>query len=92
MSRYCWYPKWYPSFAKTRQEHESHHVTCYLYSLYAIHFRCGPSFGEGQALKTLREAFQKGYPPEDAENDPELKDLRARPAFTNLVKEFGGKK
>jgi hypothetical protein len=45
-----------------------------------------------EALKTLREAFQKGYPPEDAENDLELKDLRARPAFTNLVKEFGGKK
>jgi len=40
------------------------------------------------ALKSLREAFQKGYPPDDAENDPELKDLRARPEFGNLVKEF----
>jgi tetratricopeptide (TPR) repeat protein/TolB-like protein len=41
-----------------------------------------------EALKTLREAFQRGYPPDDAENDPELKDLRARPEFGNLVKEF----
>jgi len=40
------------------------------------------------ALKSLREAFQKGYPPDDGENDPELKDLRARPEFGNLVKEF----
>jgi eukaryotic-like serine/threonine-protein kinase len=44
-----------------------------------------------EALKTLREAFQKGYPPNDAQNDPELKDLRARPEFGNLVKEFNRK-
>jgi len=44
-----------------------------------------------EALKTLREAFQKGYPPDDAENDPELKDLRARPEFGDLVKEFSRK-
>jgi serine/threonine-protein kinase len=44
-----------------------------------------------EALKTLREAFHKGYPPNDAENDPELKDLRARPEFGNLVKEFSSK-
>jgi hypothetical protein len=44
-----------------------------------------------EALKTLREAFQKGYPPDDAENDPALKDLRARPEFGNLVKEFSRK-
>jgi serine/threonine-protein kinase len=41
-----------------------------------------------EALKTLREAFEKGYPPDDAENDPELKDLRARPEFRDLVKQF----
>jgi tetratricopeptide (TPR) repeat protein/TolB-like protein len=46
---------------------------------------------EDEALKTLREAFQKGYPPDDAENDPELKDLRARAEFGNLVKQFSGK-
>jgi eukaryotic-like serine/threonine-protein kinase len=44
-----------------------------------------------EALKTLREAFQKGYPPDDAENDPELKSLRSRPQFENLVREFRGK-
>lgn len=41
-----------------------------------------------EALKTLRNAFRKGYPPDDAENDPELKDLRTRPEFGGLVKEF----
>ena len=43
------------------------------------------------ALKTLREAFQKGYPPSDAENDPELKSLRSRPEFEKVVTEFRGK-
>jgi serine/threonine-protein kinase len=45
-----------------------------------------------EALKTLREAFEKGYLPNDAENDPELKDLRTRPEFRDLVKEFSGKR
>jgi tetratricopeptide (TPR) repeat protein/predicted Ser/Thr protein kinase len=44
-----------------------------------------------EALKTMREAFQKGYPTADAENDPELKDLRALPEFEGLVKEFSKK-
>jgi eukaryotic-like serine/threonine-protein kinase len=44
-----------------------------------------------EALKTMREAFQKGYPPDDAENDPELKNLRALPEFESLVREFGKK-
>jgi serine/threonine protein kinase/Flp pilus assembly protein TadD len=44
-----------------------------------------------EALKTLREAFQKGYPPDDAENDPELSSLRSRPQFGQLVREFSGK-
>jgi DNA invertase Pin-like site-specific DNA recombinase len=43
------------------------------------------------ALKALREAFQKGYPPEEARSDPELKSLEGRPEFTNLLKEFSGK-
>jgi tetratricopeptide (TPR) repeat protein/predicted Ser/Thr protein kinase len=41
-----------------------------------------------EALKTMREAFQKGYPTADAENDPELKNLRALPEFESLVREF----
>ncbi len=44
-----------------------------------------------EALKTLREAFRKGYPPDDAENDPELKSLWTRPEFEKLVREFRGK-
>jgi serine/threonine-protein kinase len=44
-----------------------------------------------EAVKSLREAFEKGYPTDDAENDPELKDLRARPEFANLVKQFSRK-
>jgi eukaryotic-like serine/threonine-protein kinase len=44
-----------------------------------------------EALKSLKEAFQKGYSPEDARNDPELKSLEGRPEFDKLLKEFGGK-
>jgi len=43
-----------------------------------------------QALKALRGAFEKGYSPEEARNDPELKSLEDRPEFTNLLKEFSG--
>jgi len=44
-----------------------------------------------EALKALREAFQKGYSPEEARNDPELKSLESRPEFDNLLKEFSSK-
>jgi eukaryotic-like serine/threonine-protein kinase len=44
-----------------------------------------------EALKPLRQAFQKGYSPEEARNDPELKSLADRPEFTNLLKQFSGK-
>jgi hypothetical protein len=43
-----------------------------------------------EALKALREAFQKGYSPEEARNDPELKSLEGRPEFGELLKEFSG--
>ena len=44
-----------------------------------------------EALKSLKEAFQKGYSPEEARNDPELKKLEGRPEFEKLLKEFSGK-
>jgi tetratricopeptide (TPR) repeat protein len=40
------------------------------------------------ALNALREAFQKGYSPEEARNDPELKSLEAHPEFGELLKAF----
>jgi len=44
-----------------------------------------------EALKVLREAFQKGYPIEEAKNDPELKSMWTFPEFESLVKEFSKK-
>jgi tetratricopeptide (TPR) repeat protein len=40
------------------------------------------------ALKSLRLALQKGYPAQEAWNDPELQKLQALPQFAQLVKEF----
>jgi len=44
-----------------------------------------------EALKILREAFQKGYSPNEARNDPELNSLEGRPEFDKLLKEFSGR-
>jgi serine/threonine-protein kinase len=44
------------------------------------------------ALKALGKAYQKGYSPEEARNDPELKSLEGRPDFERLLKEFSGKR
>jgi eukaryotic-like serine/threonine-protein kinase len=44
-----------------------------------------------EALKSLKEAFQRGYSPEEARNDPELKSLEGRPEFDKLLREFSGK-
>jgi tetratricopeptide (TPR) repeat protein len=44
---------------------------------------------QAEALSGLREAFQKGYAPEEAKNDPELKALSANPEFGKLMTEFG---
>jgi eukaryotic-like serine/threonine-protein kinase len=40
------------------------------------------------ALKSLRLALQKGWPAQEAWNDPELQKLQALPQFSQLVKEF----
>ena len=44
-----------------------------------------------EAIKNLRDAFLKGYPPEEAKNDPELKGLQSRPEFGKLLAEFSRK-
>jgi eukaryotic-like serine/threonine-protein kinase len=40
------------------------------------------------ALKTLREAFQKGYSPQEALNDPDLGKLQSLPEFLKLVNQY----
>jgi serine/threonine protein kinase/Flp pilus assembly protein TadD len=40
------------------------------------------------AIKSLRFALEKGYPAQEAWNDPELQKLQALPQFAQLVKEF----
>jgi tetratricopeptide (TPR) repeat protein len=45
-----------------------------------------------EAMTTLRQAFQKGYSPEEAMSDPELGSLKPLPEFTKLVAEYSGKK
>jgi eukaryotic-like serine/threonine-protein kinase len=45
-----------------------------------------------EALATLRQAFKKGYSPEEALSDPELASLKSLPEFTKLVNEFSPKK
>ena len=45
-----------------------------------------------ESLKSLREAFQKGYSVEEATNDPELGTIQKRPEFAKLVAEFSKSK
>jgi eukaryotic-like serine/threonine-protein kinase len=40
------------------------------------------------ALKLLREAFERGYAVQEAKSDPELENLRSRPEFEKLLAEF----
>jgi tetratricopeptide (TPR) repeat protein len=44
-----------------------------------------------EAFRALREAFQKGYSPEEAKDDPELKSLQSQPEFDRLLREFAKK-
>jgi len=43
------------------------------------------------AFQALRQAFQKGLPPNYARSDPQLDNVAHDPEFENLVKEFSGK-
>jgi len=45
-----------------------------------------------EALKDLREAFQKGYSVEEARREPEFKSLQNQPEFAGLLAEFGAAK
>ena len=45
-----------------------------------------------EALKALREAFEKHYPAEFAAGDEDLKNLNGNPEFTNLIKQYSQKK
>ncbi len=42
----------------------------------------------GEAFKSLREAFRKGYSVREAQSDPELGGLQGRPEFAKLLAEF----
>jgi tetratricopeptide (TPR) repeat protein len=46
---------------------------------------------QAEALKSLRAAFEKGYSPEEAQNDPELGKLKDLPEFERLVSAFSKK-
>jgi tetratricopeptide (TPR) repeat protein len=41
-----------------------------------------------EAMKPLRLALEKGYPPQEAWNDPEFQKLQALPQFSQLMNEF----
>ena len=43
---------------------------------------------EADALKVLREAFQKGYSPQEALNDPDMGRLQSLPEFSKLINEY----
>lgn len=40
------------------------------------------------ALRSLREAFQKGYSPQEALNDPDLGKLQSLPEFLKLINQY----
>ncbi len=45
-----------------------------------------------EGLKALRQALEKGYPAQEAFNDPELQKLQALPQFMQMVNQFLKKK
>jgi len=46
---------------------------------------------QAQAISALRTAFQKGYSPEEAQNDPEMDKLKGLAAFSQLVNQYNKK-
>ncbi|MGH9327013.1 MAG: protein kinase domain-containing protein [Terriglobia bacterium] len=45
-----------------------------------------------QAIASLRQAFEKGFPPLQAASDPELASLQSQPGFKKLVSQFARRK
>ena len=60
----------------------------YVYSEAVVNALAGK---QQDALKALREAFEKGYSTDQARNDPELNSLRGIPEFDKLVSKPAGK-
>jgi serine/threonine protein kinase/Flp pilus assembly protein TadD len=44
-----------------------------------------------EAFQALRTAFDKGYSPEEAQNDPELRSLQGLPEFSKLISQYSKK-
>jgi serine/threonine-protein kinase len=44
---------------------------------------------QADALRTLKEAFAKGYPVKGAQDDPELANLLSTPEFQAMMKQYG---
>jgi hypothetical protein len=42
-------------------------------------------------LKDLQQALKQGYPAQEAQSDPELKDLQKLPEFAAIMRQFGSK-
>jgi tetratricopeptide (TPR) repeat protein len=59
----------------------------FMYSEAEVRSLAGQTNG---ALKALRQAFEKGYPPEEANVDPELDRLRNDPEFERLIETAKG--
>jgi eukaryotic-like serine/threonine-protein kinase len=49
------------------------------------------SGNRAEAFQALQGAFQKGYSPEEAQNDPELRSLQGLPEFTKLISQYSKK-
>jgi hypothetical protein len=46
---------------------------------------------KSEALKDLHQALKQGYPAQEAQSDPELKDLQKLPEFAAMMRQFGSK-
>ncbi|MGB8522365.1 MAG: tetratricopeptide repeat protein [Candidatus Acidiferrales bacterium] len=45
-----------------------------------------------EAIRGLREAFEKNYPVQYAQGDPELENIQSNPEFSSLIKKYSAKK
>ena len=46
---------------------------------------------QSEALKDLQQALKQGYPAQEAQSDPELRDLQNLPEFAAMMRQFGSK-